>query len=52
MNISKKRIIMKIFIESQFGYCHSIWMFHSIGLNNKINHIQERTLRITYNDKS
>ena len=52
MNISKKRIIMNVFIESQFGYCHSIWMFHSIGLNNKINRIQERALRITYNDKS
>ena len=27
-------------------------MFHSRGLNNKINPIQERALRITYNDKS
>ena len=27
-------------------------MFHSRGLNNKINRIHERTLRITYNDKS
>ena len=51
MNISKKRIIMKSFIESQFGYCPLIWMFHSRGLNNKINRIHERALRITYNDK-
>ena len=27
-------------------------MFHSRGLNNKINRTDERTLRITYNDKS
>ena len=27
-------------------------MFHSRGLNNEINHIHERALRITYNDKS
>ena len=27
-------------------------MFHSRGLNNKINLIHERALRITYNDKS
>ena len=27
-------------------------MFHSRGLNNKINRIHERALRITYNDKS
>ena len=51
MNVSKKRIIMKSFIESQFGYCPLIWMFHSRGLNNKINSIHERALRITYSDK-
>ena len=51
MNVSKKRIFMKSFIESQFGYCPLIWMFHSRGLNNKINRIHERALRITYNDK-
>ena len=43
--------VMKSFIESQFGYCPLIWMFHSRGLNNKINRIHERALRITYNDK-
>ena len=52
MNAGKKRIIVKSFIESQFKYCHLIWMFHSRGLNNKINCIHERALRITYNDKS
>ena len=52
MNVSKKRIIMKSFIVSQFEYCPLIWMFHSRGLNNKINRIHERALRITYNDKS
>ena len=52
MNISKKRIIMKSFIESQFGYCPLKWMFHSRGLNDKMNRIHERALRITYNDKS
>ena len=52
MNVSKKQIIMKSFIESQFGYYPLIWMFHSRRLNNKINRINERVLRITYNDKS
>ena len=51
MNVRKKRIIMKSFIELQFGYCPLIWMFHSRGLNNKINRIHERALRIAYNDK-
>ena len=52
MNVDKKCIIMKAFIESQFGYCPLVWMFHSRSLNNKINRIHKRALRITYNDKS
>ena len=52
MTVSKKRIIMKSFIESQFEYCPLMWIFHGRGLNNKINRIHERALRITYNDKS
>ena len=39
---------MKSFITSQFGYCPLIWMPHSRPLNNKINSIHERALRITY----
>ena len=41
---------MKSFVTSQFGYCPLIWMFHSRRLNNKINSIHERALRITYQD--
>ena len=41
---------MKTFIESQSGYCPLIWMFHSRKVNIKINHLQERPLRIVYND--
>ena len=52
MNVDKKRMIMKAFIESQFGYCPLVWIFHSRSLNNKINLINERALRITFNDKS
>ena len=43
---------MKAFAESQFSHCPLIWMFHSRRLNNKINRIHERALRITFNDKS
>ena len=41
---------MKAFIESQFGYCPVVWMFHSRSINNKINRINERASRITYNN--
>ena len=52
MDLKQRRNIMKAFAESQFGYCPLIWMLHSRGLNNKINRIHERALRITYKDKS
>ena len=52
MNIQKRRTIMKYFVTSQFSYCPLIWMFHSRRLNNKINSIHERALRITYQDNT
>ena len=51
MDLHKRRLIMKAFINSQFGYCPLIWMNHSRTLNNRINRIQERALRIVYNDR-
>ena len=50
MDLPKHWVIKKSFITSQCGYCPLIWMFHSRALNNKINSIHERALRITYND--
>ena len=44
----KLKIIMKTFIQSQFNYCPLVWMFHSRTLNNKINKLQERALRLVY----
>ena len=35
----------------QFSYCPLIWMFHSRKLNNRINKIQEKSLRIVYKYK-
>ena len=51
MNQDKLRLLMKAFIESQFSYCPLIWMFHSRILNNRINKLHERTLRLVYNDQ-
>ena len=50
MDQSKPRALMRAFITSQFQHCPLIWMFHSRQLNQKINKIQERALRITYKD--
>ena len=30
MDFEQRRIIMKAFFKSQFGYCPLIWMFHSL----------------------
>ena len=52
MNIQKRRTIMKSFIISRFSYCSLIWMFRSTQLNNNINSIHERALRITNQDNT
>ena len=52
VNVIKRTIILKTFIESQFGYCPLVWMFNSQSFSNKIIRIHERTLTITYNGKS
>ena len=41
---------MKGFIVFEFGYCPLVWMFHSRKLNNRVNKLYERELRIVYQD--
>ena len=43
-------IIINAFIQSQFSYCPLVWMFCSRTMNNKINRIHERALRLVYLD--
>ena len=43
---------MKAFITSQFSYCPLVWMFHSRTLNNRINKIHERALRLVYKNET
>ena len=52
MTIEKKRTLMNAFIKSQFSYCPLIWMFHSRTINQRINKIHERALKLVYcNDR-
>ena len=39
---------MKAFIEPQLNYCPLIWIFHFRTMNNKINRIHKRALRLVY----
>ena len=50
MTFQKKRTLYKAFVESQFKYCPLTWMFHGLKTNCKINRLQERALRLIYND--
>ena len=50
MNPDQRKILMNAFITSHFNYCPLVWMMHSRQLNNRINQIHERALRIVYQD--
>ena len=50
LTIYKQKFLLNSFITAQFNYCPLIWMCHSRTLNNKINRIQQRALRIAYTD--
>ena len=41
---------MDLAITSQLNYCPLTWMFHSRQLNNRINKVHERALRLVYKD--
>ena len=46
MSKHKLKLIMKPFIISQFNYAPLTWIFHRRTLNNKINRLHERALRL------
>ena len=50
MNFEQRKLILNSFITSHFSYGSLVWMFHSRRLNNKINALHERALRIIYQD--
>ena len=50
MRFEQRKRIVDLFITSHFSYYPLIWMFHSRHLNNRIDHIHERALKIIYQD--
>ena len=52
MDAKKRRVLMNAFITSQFSYCPLVWMFHSRTLNNRINKIHEKALRLVYKNET
>ena len=41
----------KPYVYHPFNYCPLVWTCHSRKLNYKLNRLQERVLRIVYNNK-
>ena len=52
MDTKKQRVIMNGFITSQFSYCPLVWMFNSRTLNNRINKIHKKALRLVYKNET
>ena len=51
MELTQRNVLTKTFIKYQFIYCPLICMLHSRTLNNGINNVHDRALRLTYKDK-
>ena len=49
LSFPKMKLLIKSFFESQFAYC-PCWMLYNRLLNNKINKLHERALRILHKD--
>ena len=48
LSFKKRRVFIKVYFESQFKFCPLEWMFHGRQVNNKINRLHERALRMIY----
>ena len=48
----KRRVLMNSFIISHFSYYHLASMFHCRTLNNQINKVQVKALRLVYKDET
>ena len=52
MSTEKRRTLLKAFVVSQFNYCPLVWMFHTKELNNRINSLHEKALRLIYQNRN
>ena len=50
LKFRQRKLLLNAFITSQFSYAPVVWMFHSRKLNNRINRIHERAIRLVYKD--
>ena len=48
LKFEQRKWLLNAFITAKFSYAPVIWMFYCRKLNNRINYIHERTLRLVY----
>ena len=51
LDFKSRKLIYHSFIESNFTYCPIVWHFCGRENNNKLEKLQERSLRILFDDK-
>ena len=51
LDTNKRKTICTTMVKPQLNYCLLVWMFFRRRSSNLINKVQERALRITYNDQ-
>ena len=52
MGFKEKEVLVNSFVLSNFNYCPLVWHFCSSKSLKKIEKIQERALRILYNEST
>ena len=52
MGLKEKEVLLTSFALSNFNYCPLVWHFCSSKSSRKTEKIQERTLKILYNDST
>ena len=50
--LEQRSLLMKSFIESQFGHCPLTWMFCGREANARTNHIHEKAKTIVYRNNN
>ena len=50
LTFRQKKIALSSFVHCHFAYAPLVWMFHSREINNRINRIYKKALRILYDD--
>ena len=50
MRFEQRKRIVNLFITSHFSHYPLVWMFHCRRINNRIDHIDERALKVIFQD--